>query len=233
MDQSLWEVLQNSGYTMYVLLACSVLAVAVAIERVIVQWNFLDRARSLADTVGRCLARGALEEGRSACERSKSPLADVFLTGYERLGRVKKPALEAAVNRERLKVAADLKLRLWILGTIGATAPFIGLFGTVIGVMQAFADIEAAGGGGLAVVSGGIYEALWTTAAGIGVAVEAVIIYNFFNQRLARIALELKMLTDEFLELLVEHGPESGQGQKPEEPEQKQGEAHDGAREAA
>ncbi|HET6610726.1 MAG TPA: MotA/TolQ/ExbB proton channel family protein [Kofleriaceae bacterium] len=239
MDQSLWEILQNSGYTMYLIVACSVLAVGVAIERAIVQWKFIDRARSLADTVNRCLARGALEEGRSACERSKSPLGDVFLAGYERLGRVKRSALEAAVNRERLRVAADLKTRMWILGTIGATAPFIGLFGTVIGVMEAFSDIKAAGSGGLSVVSGGIYEALYTTAAGIAVAVEAVFIYNFFNQRLSRIALEMKMLTDEFLELLVDQGPESGRGEKPgEESEGKAGEGEpretqDGTREAA
>ncbi len=212
MNLTIWEILNGAGLAMWAILAMSVLAVAVALERLIVQWKFTARAQALADTVTRCLTRGALDEGRSACERSASPLADVFLVGYERLGRTKPEKLGSAVHRERVRVAADLKKRLWILGTIGATAPFVGLFGTVIGIMFAFADIAEVGGGGLEVVAPGISEALWATAAGIFVAVEAVIIYNFFNQRLARIALELKMLTDEFLELLEESGPGSTRG---------------------
>src|SRR5215813_7479085 len=73
----------------------------------------------------------AVAEGRAACERSKSPLADVFLIGFERFGRSSRDALEAAVDRERQRINLDMKVRLWILGTIGATAPFIGLYGTV------------------------------------------------------------------------------------------------------
>jgi biopolymer transport protein ExbB len=206
MDLSLWEILQ-SHEAMWVIAIFSVLAIAVALERAITLWGFVDKGRILAETVNRCLARGALDEGRSACERSRSPLADVFLVGYERLGRVKRKALDAAVNRERLRVATALKRNLWMLGTIGATAPFVGLFGTVIGIMEAFGEISDAGGGGLAVVSGGISIALYATAAGILVAVEAVIIYNYFNQRLARIAVELRMWTEEFLELLDENDP--------------------------
>ncbi len=210
MDLSLWEILNLAGYAMWFILAFSVLAIAVGLERAVVHWRFMDRASSLAETVNRCLTRGALEEGRTACSRSKSPLADVFLVGYERLGRTKRGAMEAAVNRERVRVIGDLKARLWMLGTIGATAPFVGLFGTVVGIMNAFGDISAAGGGGIDVVSGGIAEALYATAAGILVAVEAVIIYNYFNQRVARIAVETRMLTDEFLELLDENAPDPG-----------------------
>jgi len=217
MNHSLWDVLENH-YSMWVIVAFSILAVTVALERLVVQWRFMDRARALADTVTRCLNRGALDEGRSACERSRSPLADVFLVGYERLGRSKEKNLHGAVHRERVRVATGLKSHLWILGTIGATAPFVGLFGTVVGIMDAFGDISEAGGGGLSVVAGGISTALYATAAGILVAVEAVIIYNYFNQRLARYAVELKMLTEEFLELLEEFGPESGAtAKRPEE----------------
>lgn len=210
MNLTVWEVLNGHGGMMWVLALFSVLAVTIGLERLVVQWKFLQRARSLADTVTRCLSRGALEEGRSACERSKSPLADVFLVGYERLGRCKKDALRAAVNRERLRVATDLKRRMWILGTIGATAPFIGLAGTVIGILIAFADIAEKNASGLAVVAAPISQALIVTAAGILVAVEAVMIYNVFNARLASIAVEMRMLTDEFLELLDEHEPDTG-----------------------
>src|SRR5206468_12198720 len=99
-----------------------------AIERIGSLWGFLDRARSLAETVKRCLYRGALAEARASCERSRSPVADLFLVGFERHGRSDAQALEAAVERERQRVSLALKGQLWVLGTIGATAPFIGLF---------------------------------------------------------------------------------------------------------
>jgi len=227
MNLTVWEVLNGHGGMMWLLAVFSVLAVTIGLERLVVQWRFMERARTLADTVSRCLTRGALQEGRSACERSKSPLADVFLVGYERLGRTKKAALSAAVNRERVRVATDLKRRMWILGTIGATAPFIGLAGTVIGILIAFADIAEKQTSGLAVVAGPISQALIVTAAGIIVAVEAVMIYNVFNARISSIAVEMRMLTDEFLELLDEHEPGSDKGAPGEKDDE------DGDREAA
>lgn len=225
MNHSFWEILNMAGYAMWVILAFSVIALAVGLERLAVSWRFMDKARTLHETVVRCLSRGAFDEARSACERSRSPLADVYLAGYERLGRTKKENLEAAVHRERVKVLTDLKSRLWILGTIGATAPFVGLFGTVIGIMNGLADISETGKNDLAIVAGPISEALYATAAGILVAVEAVIFFNYFNQRLAGHAVELRMLTDEFLELLDEQEPGKPAGGGEEEP--------DGAREAA
>jgi biopolymer transport protein ExbB/TolQ len=203
MDLSLWNTIKTGGVAMYVIIGLSVVAIAVAIERAVALWRFIDRARTLADTVNRCLGRGAVAEGRAACERSKSPLADVYLVGFERLGRTSMQALEGAVDRARQRIILELKTRLWILGTIGATAPFIGLYGTVVGIMEAFRAISEHGGGGFTVVSQGISEALVATAAGIAVAVEAVVIYNFFNQRLARIAIEMKLFVDEFLEALT------------------------------
>jgi biopolymer transport protein ExbB/TolQ len=213
-DLSIWDLLNHGGYAMWVVLAFSIIAVAVGIERAVAQWKFLTHARALSETVSRCLAKGALDEARSACERSPSPLADVYLVGYEKLGRTSTENLGSAVHRERVRVMVDLKNRLWVLGTIGATAPFVGLFGTVVGIMMAMQDIKKAGKSGLDVVAGPISEALIMTAAGILVAVEAVMIYNYFNQRLQRIALEMKMLTDEFLEMLVENAPKGARDAK-------------------
>ena len=208
-DTSIWDLMGHGGYAMWFIVGFSVIALAVAVERVIAQWQFTHRARALADTVGRCLQRGALQEGRSACERSPSPLADVFLVGYERLGRGKVDNMVAATHRERLRVAGDLRNRLWMLGTIGATAPFVGLFGTVLGIMKAMGQFKGDEQVKFAMVSKPISEALVVTAAGILVAVESVILYNFFNQRASRIAIELKLLTDEFLEQLVDLPPEA------------------------
>lgn len=221
MTLSLWKMIEVGGIWLWVLIALSILALAVAFERLAALWSFMSRARTLGDTVSRCLRRGAVAEARAACERSKSPLADVFLVGFERLGRSSRDALEAAVDRERQRITLDLKTRLWILGSIGALSPFIGLAGTVVGIMNAFRSISEHGGGGFQVVSQGISEALITTAAGILVAVEAVIVYNFFMQRLQRFAVEIKILVDEFLEALREV------------PESQQAEGKDGARQAS
>ena len=247
MEQSIWELMSHGGGAMWVVIAFSVIALAVAIERMIAQWSFVTRARNLGDIVTRCLQRGAVEEGRSACERSKSPVADVFLVGYERLNRGKPEHVAAAVHRERLRVNQDLRARLWMLGTIGATAPFVGLFGTVVGIMSAMGGFKADEEVKFTMISGPISQALVVTAAGILVAVEAVILFNFFSQRAGRIAIEMKLLTDEFLELLLD-SPGSSQpsrarkrderderddDDKADKPEAKRKGGGDGDREAA
>jgi biopolymer transport protein ExbB/TolQ len=198
------EILGLGGGAMGVIIVFSMVALAVVIERAIVQWAFVSRARALGEIVTRCLARGAIEESRSACERSASPVADVFLVGYERLGRAKPEHVVSAVNRERLRVNQDLRSRMWLLGTIGATAPFVGLFGTVFGIMRAMGSFRADEEVKFTTVSGPISEALVVTAVGIVVAVAAVIVFNYFSQRVGRVATEMKLLTDEFLELLLD-----------------------------
>src|SRR3954453_6062190 len=202
------QTMKAGGVTLGLILACSVLVLAVGIERLTSLWSFLDRARTLAETVKRCLYRGAVAEARAACERSWALAAEFFLVGFERPGRSSEGALEAAVDRERQRVALTLKGQLWLLATIGATAPFIGLFGTVWGILRAFEQIGATHQAGIDVVGPGIAEALGTTAAGILVAIEAVVIYNYFMSRLQRTNLELKLMAEEFVELLRAQKPE-------------------------
>jgi biopolymer transport protein ExbB len=202
------ETIKAGGATLVIILICSVLVLAVAVERLVAMWRFLDRARTLGETVKRCLYRGTVTDARAACERSTSLAADIFLVGFERHGRSTQTALEAAVDRERQRIALQLKGQLWTLGTIGAVAPFVGLFGTVWGILRAFEQIGVTHQAGIDVVGPGIAEALVTTAAGILVAVEAVVIYNYFMARLARTSLELKLMAEEFVELLKEQKPE-------------------------
>ncbi len=200
----LTETLRAGGVTLAVILSLSVLVLAIAAERTIALWRFLDRSRTLAETVKRCLYRGATADARAACERSTSLTAEIFLVGFERHGRSSKEAVAAAVDRERQRVALTLKGQMWTLGTIGSLSPFIGLFGTVWGILRAFDQIGATHQAGIDVVGPGIAEALVTTAAGILVAIEAMGIYNYFMARLTRIALDLRLMTEEFVELLVE-----------------------------
>ncbi|MEZ4367754.1 MAG: MotA/TolQ/ExbB proton channel family protein [Kofleriaceae bacterium] len=199
MNLSLSELFDHGGGAMWVLLAFSVIAVAVAIERAIVQWDLVARARALGSAVSRGLGQGALGEARTACERSPSPLADVFLVGFERR-RGPAAHLGPAVHRERVRVGQALRRRLWILATIGATAPFVGLYGTVLGIRSAMQDIPPDETVKIGDVAAPISSALIVTAAGILVAVVAVILFNYFNQRVAAIAVEFRLLTDEFIE---------------------------------
>ncbi len=215
MDQNLLQLVKTS-FSLWVILLCSVLAVAAAVERAIALWGFGDEARSLADAVGRALFRADLDDGRAQCERSTSMAAEVFLAALVALSPkggslAGRPAqapdaerLVAAVERERQRVNLRMRRGLWILGTVGATAPFIGLFGTVVGIMNAFHDMAHTGQGGFAVVAAGISEALITTAAGIAVAVLAVVLFNVLNTHVQKLTLQLRLLTEEYLELVTE-----------------------------
>src|SRR5512143_2327500 len=202
---------------MWIIAACSVIALAVAVERAIALWGFAAKARTLADAVTRALYRGDLDDARAQCERSGSAASEVFLAALvassPRPGPRVPPTPErvvAAVERERLQANLKLRRNLWILGTVGATAPFIGLFGTVVGIMHAFRQMALTGQGGFAVVAAGISEALVTTAGGIAVAIEAVVIYNYLNVHVGKLALQLKLLTEEFLEIVRDALPGAG-----------------------
>lgn len=224
MNDSFLAILKTGSASMWVIVACSVVAFAVAIERAVALWGFTREARGLADAVSRAIFRGDVEDARAQCDRSGSPAADVFLAAIVprarggRAGPVPPEKLAAAVERERQQVNQKLRRNLWILGTVGATAPFVGLLGTVIGIMHAFRQMSVAGHGGFAVVAAGISEALVTTAGGIAVAIEAVVIYNFLNVHVGKLALELRLLTEEFLELVREAMPAGAPGAAPAGP---------------
>jgi biopolymer transport protein ExbB len=206
----LLHYLRLGGVTLALLLFASVVALGVAIERLIALWGVSERSRNLGETVHKHLLRGDVAAARTAAERSDAVVADIFLAGFDRMERVKTNGggVESAVERERAQVGLKLRRNLWILATIGSITPFVGLFGTVAGIMRSFKDlgldVEAGGTGGTATVMTGISEALVATAVGILVAVQAMVFYNYFQARLARVIVELRLLGDEFVELLKE-----------------------------
>jgi biopolymer transport protein ExbB len=205
--QDLFKELAHGGYTLVVIGLCSVIAAAIAVERLIATWSVVSDARALGEQVSKSLFRGDHAQGRALCERSRTLAADIFLAGFARYGQGARDSFEGAVERERVGVLLKLKSNLWALGTVGTVSPFVGLFGTVVGIRSAFSAMAAAGTGGFTVVANGISEALISTAAGIFVAVEAVVLYNYFQARLAKAAAELRLITEEFVELLREKPP--------------------------
>jgi biopolymer transport protein ExbB/TolQ len=204
----LLHYLRLGGVTIAVILGASVLALVVAIERTISLWGIRGKTRELGETIAKHLLRNEVAAARSAADRSTVMSADLFRAGFERAQKTTGDALMAAVDRERIELALKFKRGLWVLGTIGATTPFVGLFGTVWGIMRSFKDlgldVEGGGTGGSAAVMSGISEALIATAVGIVVAVEAVVLFNVFQARLGRLNVELKLIAEEFVELIRE-----------------------------
>ncbi len=204
---TLIDFLKKGGVTVIVLGLFSVLSIAVMLERA---WVFRRFRKGAADFYNK-LSRTVREDGPSAgaalCRNSTSPLARIFLSGYSRSLRPKgrsRSAVSGAMELAARLEVSRLERNLGILGTIGSTAPFVGLFGTVLGIIRAFTDLAAAEGAVPAAVAEGIAEALVATATGLFVAVPAVMAYNYFVRSVAREALALESMASEFIEILSE-----------------------------
>ena len=190
---------------MVLLLLASVWTWAIIIS----QWLKLGRAQKGADTFERAFAAVSdVEAFARSHEASKQPAAQVFQTGYaEWRASTRKTPIDRDGTRARLSTVmaatiADeidrLSDRLSVLATVGSVAPFVGLFGTVWGIMRSFAGIAAAQNTSLAVVAPGIAEALFATAIGLFAAIPAVIAYNRFSHRLNRLEARLGRFADGF-----------------------------------
>jgi biopolymer transport protein ExbB/biopolymer transport protein TolQ len=201
-----------------VLLGMSILSIAVMIER---YWTFRRAAREsrrFALDVSRLLRAGKTREAAEWCRseslrhshlaRSLGPGLDEWLASEGRREGALRETIVAgvkeAVNCAAALELADLKRGLSALATIGATAPFVGLFGTTFGIIDAFKAIAVTGSGGIAAVSQGISEALITTAFGLLVAVPAVWAYNYFSGRIERFGVEIDRGSHEMVRFLAQ-----------------------------
>lgn len=147
-----------------------------------------------------------------------SPVAQMFKRGYTELVRIKKlqmntgskgssinnvsEAFERALRRVTIHENSRMEKAVSFLATTGNTAPFIGLFGTVWGIMESFSGIASSGSASLAVVAGPIAEALIATAVGLVAAIPAVIAFNYFNSKAARLGAEMEIFSADFLSLV-------------------------------
>ena len=203
------------------LAAMSIVSLAISIDRSIA----IGRARRQSSAFARLAAEPlALGRGQTALDLARrypashlARLVAAGLTAFERksAGRLPGPAVaEAAgraVERAALAATADLRRGLGNLATIATTAPFVGLFGTVVGIMHAFEQISAAGVRDVAAVSQGIAEALVTTAFGLFVAIPAAWMFNHLSHRIERLGMEMASssseMVDYFLESLARQDP--------------------------
>lgn len=203
----LLEVLKTGGAVMVttklIILAGSVAAVIIGVERALFLRGFAAKARELHEQVLRALLRGDAAIALHECDRSHVATAALYRAAFDRATRPDRVA--DAVDRSRREVIQALRAPLWMLGTLGAVMPFVGLFGTVVGILGSFRQIGLTGQSGFAVVAPAISEALITTAGGIAVAVEAVILFNIFQARIAREAFDLTLRADELTEVVIDH----------------------------
>lgn len=215
-SQSIFSWFVSGGFTMYPLLICSLFVWGILFERV---WRFRKLAQELKSfhlQAVNTLLRGDLAELEALCRTHPDlPTAQIISAGLVRLNsqdeRLKSRWAEA-LERRRQQINQELKQNLWILGTIGSASPFIGLFGTVIGILKSFRDIAETGSGGFAIVASGISEALIATAAGIIVAVIAVMAFNALQTHWSRFVLQIRLQVEEVTEMLssLREGSSSG-----------------------
>ena len=206
----LLEVFRTGGTVMVVtklvILAGSIAAVIIGVERALFLRGFANKARELHEQIVRALLRGDAAIALHECDRSHVATAALYRAAFDRANRPDRVA--DAVDRARREVIQALRAPLWMLGTLGAVMPFVGLFGTVVGILGSFRQIGMTGQSGFAVVAPAISEALITTAGGIAVAVEAVVLFNIFQARIAREGFDLTLRADELTEVVIDHASE-------------------------
>ncbi|HEU4335183.1 MAG TPA: MotA/TolQ/ExbB proton channel family protein [Candidatus Eisenbacteria bacterium] len=178
-----WIGAMRQSPVMVIILVCSVLTFGFALERALYYWKRRGNPDGVMATAVVALRSGNREEALRACATTPHPVGPVATELIRNLD------LPADVAEEKLHIALSeqkllLERNLGFLGTMGNTAPLIGLLGTVWGIMRAFHDMASTGSAGPSVVAAGIAEALFTTAASLVVAVPAVIMYNNFIRRM-------------------------------------------------
>jgi biopolymer transport protein ExbB len=201
-SRSILELFQQGWLTTYPLLAGSVIALGIFFERL---WRFRglhDATRALTKSTIDALVRRDLDSARKICEESNQPIAQIFLEAM-RWRNVPLEDLERVLSTSRQEAAYDLKRGLWVIGTIGSLAPYIGLFGTVVGIIRAFADMAEHGSGGFEVVAAGISEALIATAAGLAVAIVSLLFFNYLQTRVGLIAGAYARSCERFVQALL------------------------------
>ncbi len=175
----------GSAWVLWLLVFLSILSVAVMVERGVAMSGRLRGFDSVCEKMHQALISSDIKAARALLGDGRSPEARVALVGLDELPRGSTAAVEA-MSSARARERLAMENHLGILGTLGNNAPFIGLFGTVLGIIKAFADLAKNQGGGAAVVMAGIAEALVATAVGLLVALPAVVAFNIFQGRIRR-----------------------------------------------
>jgi biopolymer transport protein ExbB len=211
---SMWRSMHwPARFVVFALVIMSAWSIGVMIDRWIAFSAARKQSRFFAPAVAGALKDGKIDEAiRIAEDNKRSHLAKVVTAGLQEFqahqmsAEIPGEEIEAsrrALERASAIVHAELKRGVSSLATIGATGPFVGLFGTVLGIISAFQGISASGTVGIAAVSAGISEALVTTAIGLFVAIPAVWVYNYFTNKIEAFDVEMDNSSSELIDYFI------------------------------
>ena len=217
---NLWEMIKHMGWPAraigIILLVMSAWSVGVMMDRWLAFRMTRRQSREFAPLVAGTLREGRLDEAIRVGERNKrSHLAKVVTAGlqefraHEQSEEIPGEKIEAsrrALDRAAAIVHTELERGLSGLATIGSTAPFVGLLGTVIGIIDAFQEINKTHTTGVTAVAGGISEALVTTALGLTVAIPAVMTFNYFTSKIKAFDVEMENSSSELVDYFLKRG---------------------------
>lgn len=190
--------LLGAEWVLWLLIGLSIASVGIMIERFLYYRSLNLDFEALADGLRRRLAKSDFEGARKLARETNGVEAEVALAGLTEVERGV-DAVGAAMMGAKSRTKLKLERNLAFLGTLGANAPFIGLFGTVLGIIKAFKDLSVNQAGGIAVVMTGISEALVATAVGLLVAIPAVVGFNFFNRRVRAVSSQIDVVAQVIL----------------------------------
>ena len=203
------EIVQSGGWLMVPILLCSVIAAAISVERL---WT-LQRSRitpkSLLAQVWGSVKNDELDAPRMRELRDSSPLGQVLAAGISNARRGRDVMKEAMVEVAG-QVSHDMERYLTSLGIIASISPLLGLLGTVVGMIKVFSALMLEGAGNANVLAGGISQALITTAAGLSVAIPALMFHRFFLRRVAELVVTMEQEASKLVDIM--------QGDRDEEP---------------
>jgi biopolymer transport protein ExbB len=216
----LWDSMGGIAKGVVVILAImSAYSISVMIERWLTYRQARKQSRLFTPAVAECLRDGKVDDAIALGEQyNKSHLAKVLVTGLHELQAHSKDrdipgdileASKRALERATAVNIEDLKRGLSGLAIIGSTAPFVGLFGTTIGIINAFTGMKTEETAGIAAVAGGIAEALVTTAFGLFVAVPAVWAFNIFTNKIETFTVEMDNSSGELIDYFIKRRSES------------------------
>ena len=223
--RSLWHQMGPlAKIVVAVLFLMSAWSIGVMIDRWIAFSSARKQSRVFAPAVAGALKDGKIDEAISIAEQNKrSHLAKVVVAGLQEFqahqisSEIPGEEIEAskrALERSEAIVHAELKRGISGLATIGSTAPFVGLFGTVVGIINAFTSISTEKSTGLGAVAGGISEALVTTAIGLFVAIPAVWMYNYFTGKIEAFDVEMGNSSSELIDYFLKRSQRSATARK-------------------
>jgi biopolymer transport protein ExbB len=196
-------MIHQGALATYPLIVFSIVTVSIVFERLWSLRNLVRESLGLASGICPSLEKGQVKEALGQARgKVNTPAGRIFSDILERHSSDSLEYLADLTEEKRYEEVEALKGPLWVLGTVGASAPFIGLFGTVVGIIKAFHNMAVMGSGGFAVVAAGISEALVATGLGLGVAIIAVIFFNYFQTRIDRIEAALTIASNRVLDSL-------------------------------